>query len=822
MTNRKATMQRIVILIAAVISMFPIVSSRAVAGSDGMTGRSTQGCGGCHGNNATAALNVTVNQPQGGILAGQQVDLSVVIGQAAGAASAGLNLAIRNDLQNNIGQIAAGVGTKVVGGELTHQQPKPFAGGQVDFPFTWTAPAAHGTYTLTVSGNAVNNNGRADGNDQWKIANAVTLTVKGASITAPTGGQELCPGQTLGITWTQTGLAQVRVEASPNNGTTWTAIAPTVTASAGAYNWTIPGDQQASTQYIVRLVDAASGQEVTRSGVFTILPGPTIVQQPEDVRECIGGTFTLSIGIAQADAQLRWRKNGEIIPGAVNPTLTIVNAKQSDAGSYDVQVFGCGQSLSRTATVTILQRPAITRQPTAASACQDQPVFIEVQATGDSLTYQWYKSGEAIPAQTSAKLSFAQASIFDDASYYCIVTGGCTPVLTTDTVQITVLESPRITGEPSDKALSEGEALVLSVQATGKQLRYHWMKDGKSITGATEATYRINAVVRADSGRYMCSVKNACDSAVTKVASVTVQPASGPGILVLDQPQVTFGTIAVCERPTETFSGLLRNRGGSPVTITTISVDPPSLLSVVDVDLPLVIPAGESRDLRLRCNPKAQGDLSATVAFFVAGVRTELQVKAVVTPGTTVDADTLFFVPGVDQQPARCNVLDTVQCDQITITAVRISGAGASSYRFVALPALPVTVAKGQSMNVCLEAVGPTGGTATVTIESSAGDEQFLVVRDVLASVDDADVSEMFSIAPNPTTGAISITAPNGTHTLMVLDVQGAVVFQQALDASSMVWDGRSMHGAMVAPGIYTVVFEGASRTTSASLVVIR
>jgi flagellar hook assembly protein FlgD len=80
----------------------------------------------------------------------------------------------------------------------------------------------------------------------------------------------------------------------------------------------------------------------------------------------------------------------------------------------------------------------------------------------------------------------------------------------------------------------------------------------------------------------------------------------------------------------------------------------------------------------------------------------------------------------------------------------------------------------------------------------------------------------MFSIAPNPTTGAISITAPNGTHTLMVLDVQGAVVFQQALDASSMVWDGRSMHGAMVAPGIYTVVFEGASRTTSASLVVIR
>ena len=791
-----------------------------MADSDGMIGRSTTGCGGCHGNNATAGLNVTVNQPVNRIRPGQQADFSVVIAQAAQAAG-GLNLAIRNAQQQNIGQINAGVGSKVVNDELTHQQPKPFVGGQVDFPFTWTAPAQHGTYTLTLAANAVNGNNRSDDADQWRVPNAITITVSGATISAPTAGQEYCRGQNVSMTWTQTGFTQFRVEVSADNGSTWSTVAQSVSATAGTYTWTIPNQQPGSAQTILRLADVADGAEVARSAAFTVLAGPTIVQQPEDVTECIGGTFTLSIGLGGTDNQIRWRKNGEIIPGAVNPTLTIVNAKQTDAGTYDVQVFGCGETISKAAKVVILQRPVLTQQPVSVSVCEGQSTSLSVAATGDALTYQWYKNGEAIPVQTAPTLTFSSASLFDDGSYYCVVTGGCTPVLTSDTVRVTILESPRLTNASTSQNLFEGDALVLSVQVVGKELSYQWYKNGGIISGATASTYRVNSVVRADSGRYTCTIKNACDSVKTDVISVTVQPASGPGVLALDQPTVSFGDVAVCERKTQVFEGLLKNRGGSPVVITSISIDPPSLISVLDVDLPLSIPAGESRDLRLRCNPKTQGDLQATIAFFVAGVRTELGVTATVTSAAQLALDTLAFLPGVDNQPVRCNTVLPIVCDSVTVTAIRLTGAGAASYRLVALPSLPTTLPKDATLGVCLEAVGPTGGTATVSIETSSGNGQFIVVRDMIASVDAGDQPSSL-VAPNPMQDRVTITLPEGVHTLRIVDMHGATVVRRQASVTTIDWNGITDQGAVAAPGMYTVVFETSTHVITAPLMLLR
>ncbi|MBU3741488.1 MAG: hypothetical protein FGM24_04290 [Candidatus Kapabacteria bacterium] len=810
--TRCVTMLLLLVLTAATSPLF--------ADRGGQTGRSTIGCGNCHGDNATPGVTITIQQPPNGIRAGVVADLSVVIAQA-GQAAAGLNLAITNAQQQNAGQINAGAGSKVMNGELTHTAPKAFTAGQVTFPFTWQPPAGHGTYTLTVVGNTVNGNNRADANDQWKVANAVTLTVMGASITSPTVGQEFCRGQNLTINWTQTGYQNFRIEASANDGTTWGAVAASVAASAGTYTWAIPAQQEPSTSYRIRLVNTADGQEVQRSEAFTILAGPTIVQQPEDVNECIGGTFTLSIGLAGTDNQIRWRKNGQIIPGAVNPTLTIVNAKETDAGTYDVQVFGCGETISRAAKVAILQRPVLTRQPVAVAVCEGQSASLSVAATGDALTYQWFKNGEAIPAQTSPTLQFPSASLFDDASYYCVVTGGCTPVLTTDTVDVTILESPRLTNASTSQNLSEGDALVLSVQVVGKALAYQWFKNGAAIAGATASTYRINSVVRADSGRYTCTIKNACDSVRTDAITVSVQPASGPGVLALDQPTVSFGDVAVCERKTQVFEGLLKNRGGSPVVITSISIDPPSLVTVLDVDLPLSIPAGEARDLRLRCNPKTQGDMQATIAFFVAGVRTELTVRATVTSAARLALDTLAFIPGVDNQPVRCNTVLPIVCDSVTVTAIRLTGAGAASYRLVSVPALPTTLPKGETLGVCLEAVGPTGGTATVSVETSSGNGQFVVVRDMIASVDASDQASSI-VAPNPMYDRVTITIPTGTHMLRIVDIHGATVVRRQVNTASIDWNGVSDQGAMVAPGMYTVMLETATHVITQPLLRLR
>ena len=52
---------------------------------------------------------------------------------------------------------AVGSDVHVVGGELSHTQPKAFSGNSVSFRFRWRAPAYNGPVTLYAAGNSSNN-----------------------------------------------------------------------------------------------------------------------------------------------------------------------------------------------------------------------------------------------------------------------------------------------------------------------------------------------------------------------------------------------------------------------------------------------------------------------------------------------------------------------------------------------------------------------------------------------------------------------------------------------------------------------------------------
>lgn len=806
--------------IAIVFAVIMVMSgTSAQADDNGIVGRSVQGCGGCHGANATPGLNVQVQQPNG-IRTGDVANFNVVVAQG-NMASAGINLAIRNGQNQNAGQLIPGDATQVMDGELTHVAPVPMVGGAANFPFVWGVPAQHGIYTLTLAACAVNGINGADPNDQWRVLNAINLTVRGATITSPAGNATYCKGDAMNIAWTQTGYATFRVELTVNEGATWDVIAPTVNANANALVWNIPQTQQGSAGCRIRLVNVVNNEVAGESASFAISTSPTILIQPEDVSVCVGNTFSLSVGVDGVNNQYRWRKGGQIIPGAYGTSYTVVRATESDGGTYDVQVFGCGETISRTVTVKILERPVITQQPTSVQVCQGQTAILSVQATGDTLRYQWYKNGEAIPDRTAPTLSFDLASIFDDAAYYCIVTGACTPARTSDTVRLTVIEPPKLNGWSSNKDLFEGDSLTLAVQAVGKNLLYQWRKDGRDIVGAIGATYRIANVALADSGVYRCHVRNACDSLATRDIIVKVRPASGPGFLVLGTEEIDLGTIAVCDVKDTMIVGLLRNRGGSSVSVTSISTDPPGVVTPFNVGIPLEIPAGSTYDVLLRIRPRTEGDLRATISIFSPQGRLDVRVKATVVAGVQFVRDTVLFVPMVDQQAPRCNWLQTVTCDTITITNVRLSGAGASTYRLTSPQSLPVTLVKGQGYELCLDAVGPSGGTATVTLESDAGSDAFIVARDIAADVDD-DIALVASIAPNPTTGDVTITAPMGATSYRIANMHGAVIVERRIDERRSTWDGRIASGVDASPGVYQVLFDGPQGRTSMPLVIVR
>lgn len=111
--------------------------------------------------------------------------------------------------------------------------------------------------------------------------NFAIATVPIIAITSPLGGEQLLPGQTFNITWTSTGIQNVKIEYTTNAGQIWNSIVSS-TASTGLYSWAIPNTP--STTCKVKISDAAN------SSVYDISDNDfTIVQSSISVLTPNGG-----------------------------------------------------------------------------------------------------------------------------------------------------------------------------------------------------------------------------------------------------------------------------------------------------------------------------------------------------------------------------------------------------------------------------------------------------------------------------------------------------------------------------------------------------
>jgi endonuclease/exonuclease/phosphatase family metal-dependent hydrolase len=96
-------------------------------------------------------------------------------------------------------------------------------------------------------------------------------TPASVTVTSPNGGESWAGGSSHAITWTSSGLADLRLEYTLD-GTSWNTITSSTPASAGSYSWTLP--TTSSTAARVRASDAAgSGTQDQSDGTFTITGG---------------------------------------------------------------------------------------------------------------------------------------------------------------------------------------------------------------------------------------------------------------------------------------------------------------------------------------------------------------------------------------------------------------------------------------------------------------------------------------------------------------------------------------------------------------------
>jgi autotransporter-associated beta strand protein len=161
--------------------------------------------------------------------------------------------------------------------------------------------------------------------------------------------------------------------------------------------------------------------------------GPAFVVTGTDGCSDVGVTPGLTGSVSTNDYLLYF--NGTYIGPTVAGTGSALNFPlQTNAGTYTIVATNPATATSGLMYGSVrvyLPGVAINTQPASASVVSNLPASFTVQAAGDSLTYQWYKSGVALTnggtvsgAQTPT-LSISAVQPGDAASYEVVVQNPC-------------------------------------------------------------------------------------------------------------------------------------------------------------------------------------------------------------------------------------------------------------------------------------------------------------------------------------------------------------------------------------------------------------
>ena len=240
----------------------------------------------------------------------------------------------------------------------------------------------------------------------------VAFTVTGAAI--PAGSFQITGTLPPGLTVTNASATGV-VNASSGSITGTPTAAGTFTVSILAYEMRNQGgDTFGPTQIGFVITNSASSV-------------PAITSQPANQSVTSGTNVVLSVVATGSPAPTyQWRKNGTLLSGATNATLSLANVQAADAGAYTVTVSNlAGIVTSNAATLTVTAvGPTFATQPQSQNISLGATATLTATASSPGVTYQWKKDGTALPGATNPSLILTNATAETMGFYTVTATGG--------------------------------------------------------------------------------------------------------------------------------------------------------------------------------------------------------------------------------------------------------------------------------------------------------------------------------------------------------------------------------------------------------------
>ena len=279
--------------------------------------------------------------------------------------------------------------------------------------------------------------------------------------------------------------------------------------------------------------------------IGTVNSAPVITTQPSAPTATCSGSGTQSMTVAATGTGLTydWRlggvsvANGGVINGQGTATLTLTNPTTANAGNYTVVVSGtCTPAVTSTArTVTVNSAPVITTQPsTPAATCSGSGTqSMTVAATGTGLTYDWQlggvsiANGGVISGQGTATLTLTNPTTSNAGNYTVVVSGTCTPAVTSTAATVTVNPTPatpKFGTITNTNCVAVTGSIVLEGLPSGNWTINQTGTATASYSGST-ATYTVTGLV---AGNYTFTVTNAngCPSPATSSQAIISEPST--------------------------------------------------------------------------------------------------------------------------------------------------------------------------------------------------------------------------------------------------------------------------------------------------------
>jgi len=400
----------------------------------GATGRSKDGCGGCHGNEDTG-VTITSSSPSNfTTYPGFEIEITVTLTASTFYSWAGIDISLTSDYyaENDIGTLTpVSSNLKLYYGELTHNGPAQMQDGSVNFVFKWRAPDHTDDCYFRASGTANINDDDATSGDRWNFMDYKIIRVveppREITLTSPNGGENWCTETQYNITWSSEYVDNVKIEWSRDGGSSYPVeLISGIPASSGSWKWNIP-EELSGTRNMIRITDDSYPSIVDASeNNFTIMNKTKITDQPNSFKKCAGDNIRFEVIGSGDNLSYQWRKNSEMIPNATNNFYTIDNIQENHLGLYDVIVSGdCGDPpTSSAAELSIHKPPKITIPPKSDTLCLGQVKFMKAYVE-NAQKVEWFKEGIHSAIETGNTYNIESITYDDEGSYFVIATNVC-------------------------------------------------------------------------------------------------------------------------------------------------------------------------------------------------------------------------------------------------------------------------------------------------------------------------------------------------------------------------------------------------------------